>query len=141
MRKVIVSSFGFPPQYVALLASFTLWPGSHETYLKGPVPLTVLPIVPALISSLESIAILTPSSAAKIATFGIVKLSVTSRPDASIDLMVKMFARAAALVAGSRIRSRDAFTSSASKVEPSWNLTFLRRCKRSSVPLALNPHD
>ena len=51
-----------------------------------------------------------------------------------------MFARAAAAVFGSRMRSSDAFASTASKVEPSWNLTHSRSVRRSFFPSALKRH-
>ena len=84
---------------------------------------------------------LTPSSAARIAAFEVVSLIVTESPEPVTDAMVAMFERAAAFVAGSRIRFSDALTSSASNVEPSWNLTPLRNFKRSSVESALNPQE
>ena len=54
--------------------------------------------------------------------------------------MVAMFARAAAPVLVSRMRSSDAFASTASNVEPSWNLTPSRSVSLSVFPSALNCH-
>ena len=92
-------------------------------------------------SSLESIDMFTPSSAAKIGAFGTLNLIKTDRPEPVTEVIVAIFARAAAVVLVSRTRLIDALTSSASKVEPSWNFTFLRSFKRSSVESALKPHD
>ena len=84
---------------------------------------------------------LTPSSAAKIGAFGTLILINTDKPEPVTEVIVAIFARAAAAVLVSRIRFSDALTSSASNVEPSWNLTLLRSFKRSSVESALKPHD
>ena len=77
------------------------------------------PIFAAAISSDESMAILTPSRAARIGTFETDKFKMSLRPAVAILVMVNKFARPAALVLVSRILSSDAFASVASNVDPS----------------------
>ena len=55
--------------------------------------------------------------------------------------MVETFERATAPVAVLRILSSDAFTSAASKVVPSWNLTPERSFKVSVLPPLEKTHD
>ena len=89
--------------------------------MYGPVPFGLLlpPTFPSAISSEESIAMFTPSSAARIGTFGTDKFKVRERPDATMLVIVERFARPAAPVFVSITLSRLAFASVASNVEPS----------------------
>ena len=135
---------GAPFQYEVFAESFTCWPAVHETNLYGPVPfgLFVPPTLPAAMSSDESIATFTPSSAAKIGTLGTESVSTTwLGVGVAIDAIVETFDRATAPVAVLRIRSSVAFTSAESKAVPSWNLTPVRSFKVRVLPPFEKTHE